>query len=122
MRKLLVLLLLLFTIPFITACEEQPHEECVETWDYKMVERQILFVSYTAYVLETEYGDITVSKGIYESAMAEEYSKVCMMVNPQAENEFLGGTLIDGTPIDQDLVDEVADQVIPDEFKDDEEE
>ncbi len=83
-----------------------------------MVEKNILFVKYTVYVLDTEYGDVFVSKGIYESAMAEEYSEVCMMVIPNGENEFLGGTLIDGTPIDQDLIDEVADQVIPDEFID----
>ena len=120
MKKILVLLALILTIPFITACEEQPHKECIYTWDEHMETRQVLFVSYTVYVLETDFGDVTVSKKIYEASLNQEYKEICIMVNPNAENEFLGATLIDGTPLDQDLIDEIHEQVVPDEYQEDE--
>lgn len=122
MKKLLLVLLLAFIIPFITACEEKPHEECFYTWDEHMETRQIYFVSYTAYVLETDFGDVTISKKIYEASLNQEYKEICIMVNPNATNEFLGATLIDGSPIDQDLIDEIHDQVVPDEYQEEEEE
>ena len=113
MKKLLVLLILMFTIPFISSCEVKPYEDCVTEWEYKMVEKQILIVSYTTYVLETEHGDITVTKKIYEKALEEGYKEICIMVNPDGENEFVGAILLDGTPLEQSLIDEIAEQVEP---------
>jgi hypothetical protein len=119
MKKLLMIIVLLLTVFTLSACEEKPHEECIETWEFEMQERPIAIVfSYTAYVLTTEYGDVDVSKKIYESALAEEYSEICIIVYPEADNEFIGGTLIDGTPIEQDLVDEIFEQVTPDQYHD----
>ena len=120
MKKLLVLLLLFVMIPLLSSCQEKPHEECLTEWDYKMEERSKFFVSYTAYILKTEHGEVDVSKGIYESAQAEEYSEICIMVIPDEDLKFIGGTLINGTPIDQSIIDEIADQVIPEDLQDEE--
>ena len=117
MRKLLLVLLLVVMIPLLSSCQEKPHEECITEWEYKMEERTIFFVSYTAYVLKTEYGEVDVTKGIYESAQEDEYSEICIMVIPDEDLKFIGGTLINGTPIDQSIIDEIADQVIPEDLQ-----
>ena len=118
MKKLLLVLLLFVMIPLFTACEEKPHEECLTEWEYKLEERPLAIIfSYTAYILETEYGDVDVSKNIYESAQADEYSEICVMVIPDEDLKFIGGTLIDGTPIEQSIIDEIGDQVIPEDLQ-----
>ena len=113
MKKLVVLILILLVVSVFTACEEKPHEECMTDWDYKLEERSKLFISYTAYILTTEYGDVDVTKNIYESAQADEYSTICVMVIPDGPVQFISGTFKDGTPIDQSVIEEIADQIIP---------
>ena len=111
MKKVLLILLMILTLPFIVSCEVKPHEECIETWEYKMVEKNILFVSYTTYVLVTDYGDITISKKIYENAQAGDYKEVCLLIQEGEETRFIGATLLDGTPIDQTLLEELEEQI-----------
>jgi|LGVE01.1.fsa_nt_gb hypothetical protein len=120
MKKLLLVLLLFLVVPLLSACEEQPHEECITEWEYKMEERSKFFISYTVYILDTEYGDVDVTKNIYESAQEEAYSEICVMVIPDGTVDFIGGTLIDGTPIEQSIIDEIADQVIPEDLQEEE--
>ena len=117
MKKLLLVLLLFLVVPLLSACEVQPYEECLTEWEYKMEERSKFFISYTVYILETDFGDVDVTKNIYESAQAEEYSEICIMVIPDGTLNFIGGTLIDGTPIEQSIIDEIADQVIPEDLQ-----
>jgi hypothetical protein len=42
------------------------------------------------------------------------------MVIPDGTVDFIGGTLIDGTPIEQSIIDEIADQVIPEDLQEEE--
>ena len=115
MKKVLLILLMVITLPFIASCEVKPHEECVTEWEYKMVEKQLVVISYTTYVLVTEYGDITVSKKIYENAQNGDYLEICLMVKKDEDTTFIGATLIDGTPIDQTLLEELEDQIATEE-------
>lgn len=115
MKKLLSLILLIVVVLSLTACIEKPHEVCISDWELKMQTRQILIVSYTTYILETEEGDVVVSKKIYEAAQREEYSEICVLVETGEETTLVGATLIDGTALDQNAIDEIAEQVLPKE-------
>jgi len=112
MKKLLLIFLLILTLPFIVSCQVKPREECITEWEYKMVEKQFVIVSYTTYVLDTEFGDVTVSKKIYENAQNGDYIEICLTVEKEKDTLFIGATLIDGTPIDQTLLEELEDQLI----------
>lgn len=113
MKKIFTLLVVLFTVFLFSACEAKPEEHCVTDWDYKMVEKLYIAISYTTYWLETEHGDVRVSKNIYESAQNDEYSEVCVTVQPDGGISFTGGTLKDGTPIDENIIEEIEDQIVP---------
>ena len=115
MKKILLILLMVMTLSFMIGCEAKEREECIETWDYKMVEKQFVIVSYTTYVLETEYGDVTISKKIYENAQNGDYKEVCLLVKSGEDTIFIGATLIDGTPIDETLLEELTEQIATEE-------
>lgn len=113
MKKVLSFLLIFLVVLLFTACEQEPREECLTEWDYKIEERTKYFVSYSAYIIKTDYGDVDVTKKIYESAQEGKYSSICVLVVPKGPVTFISGTLLDGTPIEQSLIDEIAEQVIP---------
>lgn len=114
MKKLLLILLVVVVLS-LTGCIAKPHEECIDEWEHKMQTKQIVIISYTNYILETEYGDVTVSKKIYEQSMLGEYKEVCIMVQEGEVSTLIGATLKDGTALDQNFIDEIVDQVMPEE-------
>jgi len=120
-KKALLVLLLFITIPFLSSCEVKPKEIDIYTWDYKMVEKNAVIISYTTYVLETDYGDVQVSKKIYTNAQNGDYKEITLLVKDGEETKFIGATLIDGTPISKTLIEEIEEQIVPDEENDESE-
>lgn len=115
MKKLLLIVLMLVILPLFIACEEKPHEECVTEWTQRIDDKPLLFVSVASYVLETEYGDVTVSKKIYETAQDNGYSQICVYIESGEDLKLVGATRINGTPEDSSLIDEIQDQIIKEE-------
>jgi hypothetical protein len=113
MKKLLLLVLFL-SLFILISCVPKEEEHCVEEWDYQMVTKKVTIISYTSYLITTDYGNVEVNKKIYTLAQEGEYSEICLLVDGE-EITFIGATLIDGTPLDESIVDEVTDQLTPDE-------
>jgi uncharacterized protein YcfL len=113
MKKIfLMLILILF---FLTSCSEKPYDTCSNEWDSHMEEKALLVVSYTTYWLDFEEGSVQVAKKIYENALNGDYSEVCITVYPDDLPTFKGAILLDGTPLDQNIVEELQEQIKTDE-------